>query len=102
MQVFLRRLKEDGIFVAQSDNPWFKADLIQNVQRDVKEIFPITSLYLANIPTYPSGLWAFTIGSKKYNPLEVRETVSMKLKRNITQKNFIKQHLYCLNLFKIY
>jgi spermidine synthase len=28
-------------------------------------------LYLANIPTYPSGLWAFTIGSKKYNPLEV-------------------------------
>ena len=21
--------KEDGIFVAQTDNPWFKADLIQ-------------------------------------------------------------------------
>ena len=60
-----KALKEDGIFVAQSDNPWFKADLIRDVQRDVKEIFPITSLYLANIPTYPSGLWAFTIGSKK-------------------------------------
>lgn len=66
-----RALKEDGIFVAQSDNPWFKADLIKQVQKDVKEIFPITNLYLANIPTYPSGLWAFTIGSKKYNPLEV-------------------------------
>jgi spermidine synthase len=66
-----RALKEDGIFVAQSDNPWFKADLIEQVQKDVKEIFPITKLYLANIPTYPSGLWAFTIGSKKYNPLEV-------------------------------
>ncbi len=66
-----RALKEDGIFVAQSDNPWFKADLIEQVQKDVKEIFPITNLYLANIPTYPSGLWAFTIGSKKYNPLEV-------------------------------
>lgn len=66
-----KALKEDGIFVAQSDNPWFKADLIKQVQSDVKEIFPITSLYLANIPTYPSGLWAFTIGSKKYNPLEV-------------------------------
>ena len=50
-----------------------KADLIRKVQRDVKEIFPITSLYLANIPTYPSGLWAFTIGSKKYNPLEVED-----------------------------
>ncbi|KOF12305.1 spermidine synthase [Planococcus glaciei] len=66
-----KALKEDGIFVAQSDNPWFKADLIEQVQKDVKEIFSITKLYLANIPTYPSGLWAFTIGSKKYNPLEV-------------------------------
>ena len=66
-----KALKEDGIFVAQSDNPWFKADLIKQVQSDVQEIFPITKLYLANIPTYPSGLWAFTIGSKKYNPLEV-------------------------------
>lgn len=66
-----KALKEDGIFVAQSDNPWFKADLIQQVQSDVREIFPITKLYLANIPTYPSGLWAFTIGSKKYDPLAV-------------------------------
>lgn len=66
-----RALKEDGIFVAQSDNPWFKADLIEQVQKDVREIFPITKLYLANIPTYPSGLWAFTIGSKKYDPLAV-------------------------------
>ncbi len=66
-----KALKEDGIFVAQSDNPWFTPDLIKKVQSDVKEIFPITKLYLANIPTYPSGLWSFTIGSKKYNPLEV-------------------------------
>ncbi|MFC4713130.1 spermidine synthase [Planococcus dechangensis] len=66
-----KALKEDGIFVAQSDNPWFTPDLIKQVQSDVKEIFPITKLYLANIPTYPSGLWSFTIGSKKYNPLEV-------------------------------
>ncbi len=64
-------LKEDGIFVAQTDNPWFKADLIQSVFKDVKEIFPITGLYTANIPTYPSGLWTFTIGSKKYHPLEI-------------------------------
>ncbi len=64
-------LKEDGIFVAQTDNPWFKADLIRKVYRDVKEIFPITRLYTANIPTYPSGLWTFTLGSKKYDPLAV-------------------------------
>lgn len=64
-------LKKDGIFVAQTDNPWFKADLIRNVHRDVKDIFPIVRLYGANIPTYPSGLWTFTLGSKTYDPLEV-------------------------------
>jgi spermidine synthase len=68
-----KALKEDGIFVAQTDNPWFTPELITNVQRDVKEIFPITRLYTANIPTYPSGLWTFTIGSKKYDPIEVSE-----------------------------
>ncbi|OLS38772.1 spermidine synthase [Alkalihalophilus pseudofirmus] len=68
-----RALKEDGIFVAQTDNPWFHKDLITQVQRDVREIFPITRLYTANIPTYPSGLWTFTIGSKKHDPLEVAD-----------------------------
>jgi spermidine synthase len=68
-----KALKEDGIFVAQTDNPWFKADLIQTVFKDVSEIFPMTRLYTANIPTYPSGLWTFTIGSKKHDPLEVSE-----------------------------
>ncbi|WP_454193137.1 polyamine aminopropyltransferase [Paenibacillus sp. Marseille-Q7038] len=67
-------LKEDGIFVAQTDNPWFKADLIQSVNKDVKEVFPIVRVYAANIPTYPSGLWTFTLGSKKYDPLEVDES----------------------------
>lgn len=65
-------LKEDGIFVAQTDNPWFKADLIKQVNQDVKEIFPITRLYIANIPTYPSGLWTFTMGSKTHDPLQVK------------------------------
>lgn len=69
-----KALKEDGIFVAQTDNPWFKADLIKSVFKDVKEIFPITRLYTANIPTYPSGLWTFTLGSKKYDPLKVEPT----------------------------
>lgn len=68
-----KALKEDGIFVAQTDNPWFKADLIRTVYKDVKEIFPITKLYNANIPTYPSGLWTFTIGSKIYDPLNVSD-----------------------------
>lgn len=66
-----KALKEDGIFVAQTDNPWFKSELIKNVMRDASEVFPITRLYTCNIPTYPSGMWTFTMGSKVYDPLDV-------------------------------
>ncbi|UTR16294.1 polyamine aminopropyltransferase [Salipaludibacillus sp. LMS25] len=68
-----KALKEDGLFVAQTDNPWFHQDLIRNAYRDVAETFPVTRLYTANIPTYPGGLWTFTLGSKKYDPLHVSE-----------------------------
>ncbi|SEM81942.1 spermidine synthase [Lihuaxuella thermophila] len=67
-------LKEDGIMVAQTESPWFNRDLIRQVFRDISNTFPITRLYTASIPTYPSGLWSFTIGSKKYDPLEVDES----------------------------
>jgi len=63
-------LKEDGIFVAQTESPFFHKDLIKGVYRDVSSIFPITRLYTCAIPTYPSGYWSFTMGSKKYDPLD--------------------------------
>lgn len=62
-------LKEDGVFAAQTESPFFNKDLIKQTNKDIGSIFPITRLYLASIPTYPSGLWSFTIGSKKYDPL---------------------------------
>ncbi len=64
-------LKEDGLFVAQTESPFYDQELIRNVFHSIKSIFPITRLYLGFIPTYPSGLWSFTMGSKKYDPLEV-------------------------------
>jgi spermidine synthase len=68
-----RSLKEDGLFVAQTESPFFNAELIRSVFSSIKQIFPITRLYLASIPTYPSGLWSFTLGSKCYDPLNIDE-----------------------------
>lgn len=61
-------LKEDGLFVQQTESPFYHRELIKRVQQDVKGIYPVTGLYTASIPTYPSGLHCFTIGSKKYDP----------------------------------
>ena len=63
-------LKPDGMMVAQTESPFINADLIKKVFHYIGEIFPVTRLYQASIPTYPSGLWTFTLGSKKYDPLE--------------------------------
>lgn len=67
-------LSEDGLFVAQTGSPFFDRDFIRRVFQDVSSIFPVAKLFLANIPSYPGGLWVFTLGSKKYDPETVSES----------------------------
>lgn len=64
-------LTDGGIFVAQTESPFFNRDLIPRIFKDVSGIYPIARLFLANVPTYPGGLWSFTMGSKKNDPLKV-------------------------------
>jgi len=64
-------LTDTGLFVAQTESPFLNKEFISRVFADVKSIFPIARLFTANVPTYPGGLWSFTMGSKKYDPLEV-------------------------------
>jgi spermidine synthase len=73
-----RALKDDGLFVAQTESPWINQDLIQKVYSDIRSVFPITELYLAYIPTYPTGMWSFTMGSKKYHPLKDQQPIRVK------------------------
>ncbi len=61
-------LKEDGLFVQQTESPWMHQELIKKVHGYVSNHFPIVSVYTAYIPLYPSGMHCFTIGSKKYDP----------------------------------
>lgn len=64
-------LTVDGLFVAQTESPFFNRDLIPRIIKDVGNIFPLACLYLACVPTYPGCLWSFTMGSKKYDPRQV-------------------------------
>ena len=62
-------LTEDGLFVAQTESPFFNAELIKKVNTSIASIYPLTRLYWAVVPTYPGGYWTFTMGSKKHDPL---------------------------------
>lgn len=64
-----RALKPGGLFVCQTLSPFFHQELIRSVHGVVAEFFPITLPYLAVVPTYPSGLHCFMMGSKRHHPL---------------------------------
>jgi len=64
-------LRPDGIFVAQTESPYFNTDLFARILKDLREIFPIARGYWTMVPSYPSAAWCFSLGSKKYDPLDV-------------------------------
>lgn len=72
-------LTPEGLFVAQSKSPYLDRELIRTVLRSVRSLFPVALLYTAAIPTYPSGLWSFVLGSKRYHPLTFDESRAEKL-----------------------
>ncbi|MFV9510263.1 polyamine aminopropyltransferase [Tepidibacillus sp. LV47] len=68
-QNIYQALKDDGVMVCQSQSPIFHFDVLKQTYKHIRSLFPFTSLYMATVPTYPGGLWSFTLGSKKYNQL---------------------------------
>ncbi len=58
-----RALRPGGIVCAQSESPFVNGDVVRRVSLSVKSAFSQRLLYLAPLPTYPSGLWSFTAGS---------------------------------------
>lgn len=62
-------LRPDGLMVAQTESPFFNQAILAGASKDLGAVFPKVHTYLASIPTYPSGLWSFTLASKKYDPL---------------------------------
>ena len=66
-----KALTENGIMVNQHESPFYKDDSIamQRAHKRIVESFPISKVYQAHIPTYPSGHWLFGFASKKLHPI---------------------------------
>ena len=64
-----KALREDGIMINQHESPFYAEDAAacQNMHRLIVESFPISRIYQAHIPTYPSGHWLF--GSPRKNTI---------------------------------
>ena len=67
-----KALKDDGIMVNQHQSPFYDEDKVetQKAHRRIVNSFPISRVYQAHIPSYPSGYWLFGFASKKYHPVD--------------------------------
>lgn len=76
-----KALKEDGIMVNQHESPFYPQDALamQRAHKRIVESFPISRVYQAHIPTYPSGHWLFGFASKKYHPVKDLNAVAWNL-----------------------
>ena len=66
-----KALKEDGIMVNQHESPFYAedAEACKRAHKRIVESFPISRVYQAHIPTYPSGHWLFGFASKRFHPV---------------------------------
>ncbi|WP_042474472.1 polyamine aminopropyltransferase [Bacillus ndiopicus] len=90
-----KALKEDGIMVNQHESPFYDEDVaaMQRAHQRIIECFPISRVYQAHIPTYPSGHWLFGFASKKYHPVK-------DMNASVWKSNNIATKYYNSNLHK--
>ncbi|MEJ5172774.1 MAG: polyamine aminopropyltransferase [Hydrogenothermaceae bacterium] len=56
-------LRENGIMAAQTESPFLQEDYFKTAVKEIKAVFKNSQTYLAFIPTYPAGMWSFTLAS---------------------------------------
>lgn len=76
-----KALHDDGIMANQHESPFYENDAaaMQRAHKRIVESFPISRVYQAHIPTYPSGHWLFGFASKKYHPVHDLDAVRWNL-----------------------
>ncbi|NGQ96610.1 polyamine aminopropyltransferase [Brevibacillus sp. SYP-B805] len=63
-------LTDDGVVVIQSGSPFYNTSTLKGTVNNLRALFPIVRTYLAAIPLFPSGIWSFTLASKKWDPVQ--------------------------------
>lgn len=71
----------------QHESPFYPADAtaMQRAHKRIVDSFPISKVYQAHIPTYPSGHWLFGFASKKYHPIDDHNTTAWKQRGLVTR-----------------
>ena len=93
-------LTDDGLFIAQTETPFYLQEVVKKVNDDAKEIFPITKLLTTSIPTYPGGFWSFTLASKKYDPSKINNINEFEISTKYYNKDLHRASFVLPNYLK--
>ena len=66
-----KALKPRGHMVLQSESPWYSQSILRKIYNNVAQSFPVLKPYVGSVPTYPRGLWSWTMASVEENNFEV-------------------------------
>lgn len=58
-------LKEGGVISTQAENQWLHLQLITDLKKSCREVFPVVEYAYTTIPTYPSGQIGFLVCCKE-------------------------------------
>ncbi|HEY8427357.1 MAG TPA: polyamine aminopropyltransferase [Sandaracinaceae bacterium] len=67
-----RALREDGVFVAQSESPMAYEETFYAIVRELGEVFGRAHPYFGAVPLYGIGPWTWTYASATVDPRELR------------------------------
>ena len=61
-------LRPGGMAVAQTESPFTDTAVMQGAFHAMEEVFPVVKMFWGAMPTYPSGMWTYTVGSMEADP----------------------------------
>lgn len=66
-----KALTDSGILINQHESTYYDSyvDMVTRTHKRIGASFPVTMVYQAHIPTYPSGHWLFGFASKNLHPV---------------------------------
>ncbi|KJR42721.1 spermidine synthase [Candidatus Magnetoovum chiemensis] len=90
-------LSNDGILVTHTESLHHHQDIVIEMQKALKEVFPIVDLYTSVIPTYPGNWWTYAVGSKELSPRVCRRPFNITTKyydQEVHSQAFLTSGLY--------
>lgn len=100
-QLCVNSLNENGVFLTDAYMPFYANGPVNYVTMyyKLKKYFKITKLYTATIPIFPGGLFAFAVGSKKYDP--ETDVIDLKVPECKYYNDHIRKSAFSLPQFMI-